>query len=117
MESPILKSLLKSQERQYRIVEKKNRDYSPGKDDYQNFRAVNYIMPWISVEEGILVRMIDKLQRAANVIHFGEAYVTEESVEDTLDDISNYSNIIIAYRSGEISEEEAKQQIEILSLK
>lgn len=110
--SQFLNSILVSQERQYRLVEKKNNDYSRGEDEYRNFRMVNHVMPWISVEEGIIIRMLDKITRLANLAHYKSQYVTDESFTDTCDDIANYSNILIAYRGFNITAEEAKEQIE-----
>ncbi len=99
--SQLLTSLQASHAKQLSIAEKKNADYSRGEDEYRNFRMVNHVMPWISVEEGIIIRMLDKIARLANLAKYGNAYVTEESFEDTCDDTSNYSNILKAYRQNE----------------
>lgn len=112
VKNQLIESILQSHERQLQIIAQKNHDYSPGADNYSNFRSVNYIMPWISVEEGILIRMLDKLQRAANLVHFQETYVTDEKLEDTLDDIANYSNLILAFRANEITETEIYAEIQ-----
>lgn len=102
-------SIAESHKKQAEIIRKKNADYSRGEDEYRNFRLVNYVMPWISVEEGIIIRMIDKLARLANLAKYGDAYVTEESFEDTCDDTANYSNILKAFRQNENSNNRSEQ--------
>jgi hypothetical protein len=51
----------------------------------------------VSVEKGILVRMCDKLSRIGNLIERNDHSVKDESIEDTLIDIMNYSNILLCY--------------------
>lgn len=76
------------------IVQKKNQDYADGEDPFQNFRMVEDA-GLMSVEEGIAVRMSDKMQRVFNLIDSErEAAVDDESLEDTLSDLRNYANIL-----------------------
>ena len=77
------------------IVRAKNQDYAGKTDPFKNFRLVEHIGV-CSVEEAILVRMADKFQRIANLMH-SEAAVKDESIEDTLIDLMNYANILLVY--------------------
>ena len=54
---------------------------------------------WItSVEKWILVRMADKMSRISTLID-QEAQVKDEAIEDTLQDLANYSIILKLYLS------------------
>lgn len=85
------------------IMKRKNHDYAGDSDPFQNFRAAEAL--GISAEQGILVRMSDKMARIANLLKMKDceqedargSLVTEESIEDTLIDLMNYSNILVAY--------------------
>jgi len=77
------------------IVMAKNADYANGDDPFQNFRLVA-AMGTCTVEQGILVRMSDKMQRIANLLT-REAEVKDESIADTLSDLRNYANILQIY--------------------
>ncbi len=112
--SQLLDSISASHNKQFKIVQKKNADYSRGENEFRNFETVYAVLPWITTEEGIIIRMLDKLTRLANLAHHGNAYVTEESFEDTCDDIANYANILKAYRQYKkvAVPEEVKEQDE-----
>ena len=73
----------------------KNTDYSQDGDAFTNFRMATLI--GVGVEDGIMIRMSDKLARIANCIHKGQVAVKDESVIDTLADMINYSAILLAY--------------------
>lgn len=76
---------------------KKNADYASGDDPFQNFRLIETLTQGrTSVEDGILVRMSDKLQRVANLLT-REAEVEDESLLDALSDLSNYALILRIY--------------------
>jgi len=77
---------------------KKNKDYSGDVDAFSNFLMVEHL-GISSVEQGILVRMTDKMARASNLIlnQDGKAQVNDESIIDTLDDLSVYSQILAIY--------------------
>lgn len=80
------------------ISRAKNADYAQADDAFANFRVSE--MMGIPPEDGILVRMTDKFKRAANLIHRGgdgAAKVKDESVADTLRDLSNYALILLVY--------------------
>lgn len=73
---------------------KKNQDYAKDSDPFLNFRAAESV--GATPEGGILIRMSDKLVRASNVIKKGRAAVSNETLEDTLKDLANYSAILSA---------------------
>lgn len=91
------------------LMKRKNHDYAGEVDPFKNFRAAEAL--GVSVEQGILVRMSDKMARAANLLKIKQEQdldgyrdidgkplgVTEESVKDTLIDLMNYSNILMVY--------------------
>ena len=78
------------------IVEAKNQDYADGEDPFQNFRMVEDA-GFVTVEEGIVVRLSDKMQRIMNLVQADEAAVNDESLTDTLSDARNYLNILQVY--------------------
>ena len=78
------------------ILKRKNHDYA-GKDTpdpYKNFKNVNVV--GVNVEKGILVRIMDKITRISNLTEH-EAQVKDESIQDTLSDLINYSAILKSY--------------------
>lgn len=77
------------------LVIKKTQDYATIDDPYRNFRMSESV--GVSVEKGILVRMCDKLSRIGNLIETNDPSVKSESIEDTLIDVMNYSNILLSY--------------------
>lgn len=85
------------------IARDKNRDYAGDGDPFANFKTVDQL-GITSVEQGILTRMADKFTRIINLTKPGtEAAVKDETVEDTLLDLANYSLILAAWlrhRSG-----------------
>lgn len=81
------------------IVKKKNGDYAQGHDPFQNFRMVEDA-GLMTIEQGIAVRMSDKLQRIFNLLD-SEAEVDDETLEDTLTDLRNYANILQVYLNWE----------------
>jgi hypothetical protein len=77
------------------IAIRKNNDYGgTNKDPYANFR--NSTMVGVSVEKGMLVRMMDKMSRISTLLD-KQAKVTDESIEDTLEDLANYAIIMKSY--------------------
>lgn len=71
------------------IMQKKNADYTGGSTDpFANFR-VSEVMG-VPAETGILLRVMDKMQRIKSFIIKGELLVDNESAEDACDDIINY---------------------------
>lgn len=77
------------------LMLKKNADYAKGEDPFANFKVCETLQI-CSVEEGILVRITDKLARISNLIK-QEAQVKDESILDTLQDLANYTAILNTY--------------------
>lgn len=77
------------------ISKAKNSDYAGDGDPFKNFKLCE-TLGICSVEEGMLVRITDKLSRISNLLK-KEAKVKDESVLDTLQDLSNYSMIMRVY--------------------
>ena len=88
-----LNQIKNSQEKGLELIHKKNADYAGEKKPFKNFDTVEYICG-ISSEKGILVRMCDKLVRIENLLNT-KAKVKDESIEDTLLDLANYSYILL----------------------
>jgi hypothetical protein len=85
---------------EYELTKIKNADYASVKDAFQNFRGIEILTRGrLSLEDGIAVRLTDKFQRLLNLIEPGRtASVKDESIDDTLRDISVYAKILRIYR-------------------
>lgn len=84
----------------HEITVRKNSDYATWDDPFRNFRMVENM--WICTsEEWILVRMSDKMSRISNLIKDNNPKVKDESIEDTLIDLANYSIILSIYLKHE----------------
>lgn len=77
------------------IIQKKNADYANSTNPFRNFESASIV--GISVDRAILLRVLDKLSRAGNLLDKPPA-VVDESLEDTLIDAINYLAILKAYR-------------------
>jgi len=77
------------------LIKLKNQDYAGDSDPFRNFRSASVI--GLTVEQGILIRMLDKLARIGNLLDRKEV-VLDESLTDSLRDIANYAAILKAYR-------------------
>ena len=71
----------------------KNQDYAAGDDPFKNFRSSTTV--GVDTERGILVRLLDKLSRAGNLID-KDPSVESEKMEDTVLDILNYAILFYA---------------------
>ena len=74
------------------IMEKKNSDYTGGRgatDPFANFNASEILN--IHPVQGLLLRVIDKIQRIRSFTNDKELSVPNETVEDACDDIVNYA--------------------------
>lgn len=79
------------------ITRKKNADYTgAGDDPFANFTRVERL-GICSTEQGFLTRMFDKFSRIISFTQKGELQVKDESVEDTLLDLSIYSLLMLGY--------------------
>ena len=73
------------QNKSYSIVEKKNADY--GDSVNQTYEKFGYV--------SLLVRMYDKLHRLETILEKGDIEVSDETIQDTLIDLSNYALLAI----------------------
>lgn len=81
------------------ILKKKNQDYTNSSKDvnaFKNFCLIEHYNVG-TVEQGFFSRLSDKFSRLATFISAGELHVKNESVEDTLKDLANYSILLLAY--------------------
>ena len=76
------------------IMKNKQIDYASIDDPFKNFKLAEHLN--IKLEQGILIRMGDKLSRIGNLL-IRNAQVKDENIEDTLKDLMNYSNILLTY--------------------
>ena len=53
-----------------------------------------------SVEQGIMVRMFDKMGRISTLLGKEDSAQIDESIDDTLMDLINYAAILIVYRKS-----------------
>ena len=74
------------------IMQKKNSDYTGGKnatDIFANFNSS--VILDIHPVQGLLLRLIDKVQRIRSFTNDKQLQVSNESVEDACEDIINYA--------------------------
>lgn len=87
------------------ITQKKNADYAgSGDDPFSNFRQIAGLVQTKDLDivaVGFLTRMSDKFSRIGSFITKGELQVKDESVEDTLHDLANYSALFAGYLRSE----------------
>lgn len=78
-------------------IRRKSSDYAPETDPFWNFRLCE-VFGICTVEEGLLVRILDKFARVVNKIKSGTpCQVEDEDLHNTLGDSSNYCDILDAY--------------------
>lgn len=96
--NPLLQDMADTFTACYETATRKNHDYGGSNNDpYANFR--NSTIAGVSVERGILVRLMDKMSRIATLLD-KEAMVIDEAVDDTIDDAINYLAILKSYRKN-----------------
>lgn len=84
------------------IIQAKNADYTGGSDDaFANFKVTEHL-GLSDARTGVLIRMVDKIQRVKSFIVKGELKVKDESATDAVRDIIGYSLILL----GMLKEEE-----------
>ena len=76
------------------IMKAKNQDYA-GKSEAGTLKNFNYSAQLANItrDQGILVRLGDKMTRIGNLL-VNEAAVKDEAIEDTLKDAINYTAIL-----------------------
>lgn len=89
-----LQRLAELYQRNVEISRAKNADYASSEDAFKNFRVSSSF--GIEPEQGIIVRMTDKLVRASNLLT-REGKVSDEKITDTLADLANYAMILAIY--------------------
>lgn len=91
------------------LTKKKNADYSgSGDNPFKNFEHVgSYNSDWVLV--GFFTRMSDKFARIASYIEKGSFEVKDESIKDTLQDLSNYACLMSGYLESKRSAVECKE--------
>ena len=84
------------------ITKAKNHDYTgaAGDDPFANFSRVASL-GICSIEQGFLVRMLDKFMRITSFVQKEFLHVKDESVEDTLLDLANYCLLFAGYLEAE----------------
>jgi hypothetical protein len=90
-----INSMIANTEAAMALVQKKTQDYATSYDPYKNFRMSESV--GVSLERGILVRICDKISRISNLLDRESSSVKDESIEDTLIDVMNYTNILLCY--------------------
>lgn len=80
------------------LMRRKNADYAGnhGMEPFANFTRTE-AMGICTTEKGMLVRMTDKMSRLSSFMEAGEFQVKDESLEDTVLDMINYSVLLWAY--------------------
>jgi len=71
------------------LMQKKSEDYATGSDPFANFKR-GEILGFATAEEGLMLRVIDKVSRISTFLKQGKLTVENESVNDSIMDIINY---------------------------
>lgn len=104
----------KIQDRRRALCDKKNKGYA-GVEGEENFfsnfeKTANDAK--ISVEQGLFVRLSDKYHRLVSLMENSSNDEVQESFEDTLSDLSNYSDILMLWKFISKEEKTEKEEIE-----
>lgn len=79
------------------ITKAKNADYTgTSGDPFANFKKVEDL-GICSTEQGFMTRMMDKFMRINSFVQKGVLEVKDESIEDTLLDLANYSILFAGF--------------------
>ena len=83
----------------YKLTVRKNGDYADPKDAFANFHMIAALTDnRITVQDGIIVRITDKLKRICSLLT-RDALVKDESIKDTIMDMAVYSIILYIWMS------------------
>jgi len=74
------------------LIKLKSKDYAGSDDPWKNFKSAEIV--GVDYKKAILVRIMDKISRASNLLD-KEPAVNDEKIEDTLIDLINYGNILL----------------------
>jgi hypothetical protein len=77
------------------VARMKNADYATSDDAFANFKLCE-VIAGIPTEQGMYVRMTDKIARIGHLLT-KEAAVKTESLEDALSDLANYALLLRVY--------------------
>ena len=97
------------------VMVKKNNDYTGGKtaqDIFANFNSAKII--GMHPVKGLLIRVIDKIQRINSFTNDKELSVSDETVTDACDDIVNYAILAKAMLIKERKEKKYSTKEEIV---
>ena len=93
--NPLLNDMIETFNKCFSTAIAKNNDYGGSNNDpFANFR--NSTIAGVTVEKGILVRLMDKMSRISTLLD-KEGMVKDESINDTIEDAINYLAILKAY--------------------
>lgn len=88
------------------VLRRKNSDYCAGSNDaFSNFKVTEKL-GLADAEIGLLIRMVDKIQRVKSFLTKGKLEVQNEGVQDAARDIIGYSLLLL----GMLSEREGKNE-------
>lgn len=96
-----------------KLMVAKCNDYASPTDPYKNFRMIESLHLG-TMEQGIVVRMSDKLSRLAKFVSDPNLQVADEGVRDTIVDMINYSVILMAavYERERLKQETKSYEID-----
>lgn len=97
-----IKHIESGYKRNIEIVRAKSSDYANSDDPFWNFRLCE-TLGLCSVEIGIMVRILDKIGRIANLMNWTPA-VKDETISDTISDAQNYLGILDAWLTDQKEE-------------
>jgi hypothetical protein len=71
------------------ILQHKSADYATSSDPFANFKR-GEILGFATAEEGLMLRVVDKISRISTFLQKGQLTVSNETVEDSILDVINY---------------------------
>lgn len=103
------KRFLEKCDQMIRTTKAKNTDYAESSDAFANFKMIEQMTHGrITVADGIVVRMTDKLKRISSLLA-REAAVSEK-IEDTVLDMAVYSLILLIWLEHKIDVEKSPKE-------
>lgn len=71
------------------IMRHKSADYASGTDPFANFKR-GEILGFATAEEGLMLRVVDKISRISTFLKNGQLELKNEAVQDSILDVINY---------------------------
>lgn len=90
------------QERKLELLRKKNSDYASREDVFWNFGQIAELAG-VTLEQTFLVFLACKLARLGNLLKSSKE-PQNESIEDSLVDLSNYADLLAVFKMGQESD-------------